>query len=86
MAVDNLPCELPKDASEDFGSEFVNFVAKHLIEGDDEGILKRATICENGDLPTPLSICVTMRMVNWLKSKSPQAIHQFQKVKSSVVA
>jgi hypothetical protein len=26
MAVDNLPCELPKDASEGFGSMFMEYV------------------------------------------------------------
>ena len=50
MAVDNLPCELPKDASEDFGNEFMNKVLPHLLNGDGEEIIKHATICEKGDL------------------------------------
>lgn len=50
MAVDNLPCELPKDASEDFGNEFIKNVLPSLMNGDAEGILARATICENGEL------------------------------------
>ena len=49
MAVDNLPCELPRDASEDFGNEFINNVLPHLLN-DEEGIIKKATICENGEL------------------------------------
>jgi saccharopine dehydrogenase (NAD+, L-lysine-forming) len=49
MAVDNLPCELPKDASEDFGREFIDKVLPHLIN-DKEGIIERATICKDGDL------------------------------------
>ena len=49
MAVDNLPCELPKDASEDFGREFIDKVLPHLID-DKEDVIKRATICKNGDL------------------------------------
>jgi len=49
MAVDNLPCELPKDASTDFGREFIDKVLPHLIN-DKEDVIKRATICENGDL------------------------------------
>ena len=49
MAVDNLPCELPKDASEDFGREFINKVLPHLIN-DKDGIIERATICKNGKL------------------------------------
>lgn len=31
MSVDNLPCELPKDASEDFGSELINNVLPALL-------------------------------------------------------
>ncbi len=49
MAVDNLPCELPKDASEDFGREFIDKVLPHLID-DKEGVINRATICKDGDL------------------------------------
>ncbi len=49
MAVDNLPCELPKDASEDFGREFIDKVLPHLIN-DKEQVIERATICKNGDL------------------------------------
>lgn len=49
MAVDNLPCELPKDASADFGREFIDKVLPHLID-DNEDVIKRATICKNGDL------------------------------------
>ncbi len=49
MAVDNLPCELPKDASEDFGREFIDKVLPHLIN-DKEGVIERATICKDGDL------------------------------------
>lgn len=49
MAVDNLPCELPKDASKDFGKEFIAKVLPHLLN-DTEQIIERATICKNGDL------------------------------------
>lgn len=50
MAVDNLPCELPVDASADFGNELINKVLPHLLEGDKEGIIRNATIAENGKL------------------------------------
>ena len=50
MAVDNLPCELPKDSSEDFGKEFINKILPFLNGEDKENIIKRATICKNGDL------------------------------------
>ena len=42
MAVDNLPCELPKDASEGFGLMFLNHVIPAFFNGDKDGILKRA--------------------------------------------
>ena len=31
MAVDNLPCELPKDSSEDFGKEFIDKILPSII-------------------------------------------------------
>ena len=42
MAVDNLPCELPKDASEGFGEMFIENVIPAFFNGDEKGILKRA--------------------------------------------
>lgn len=42
MAVDNLPCELPKDASEGFGEMFLGHVLPAFFNGDERGILKRA--------------------------------------------
>ena len=50
MAVDNLPCELPKDASEDFGKEMIKYILPSLLGNDKEGVIKRATICEKGKL------------------------------------
>ena len=50
MAVDNLPCELPKDSSEDFGKEFINKILPSVIGEDKENIIKKATICKNADL------------------------------------
>ena len=50
MAVDNLPCELPKDASEGFGEQFLQHVIPAFFNGDKDGILKRAKITENGKL------------------------------------
>ena len=48
MAVDNLPCELPKDASEDFGKNLIVSVLP-LLNSNSE-ILENATICNDGDL------------------------------------
>ena len=50
MAVDNLPCELPKDASEGFGEMFMEHVIPAFFNDDKEGILQRAKITEKGKL------------------------------------
>lgn len=50
MAVDNLPCELPKDASEGFGELFLEHVIPAFFDGDKDGILARAKMTENGKL------------------------------------
>ncbi|TRX50416.1 alanine dehydrogenase [Fulvivirga sp. M361] len=50
MAVDNLPCELPRNASEDFGHELVVNVLPHLLGNDAQGVIKRATITNDGNL------------------------------------
>lgn len=50
MAVDNLPCELPKDASEGFGEVFLERVIPAFYNGDKDGILARAKVTENGKL------------------------------------
>jgi len=50
MAVSNLPCELPKDASEDFGNEMLDKIFPLLIHGDKDQIISSATICRAGDL------------------------------------
>ncbi|MFN3968819.1 NAD(P)-dependent oxidoreductase [Flavobacterium sp.] len=50
MSVDNLPCELPKDASEGFGEMFMEHVIPAFFNGDKDGILERAKITENGKL------------------------------------
>lgn len=43
MAVDNLPCELPKDASEDFGNELIKHIFPALFNEDPDQIIARAT-------------------------------------------
>ncbi|MBO3097622.1 NAD(P)-dependent oxidoreductase [Gelidibacter pelagius] len=50
MAVDNLPCELPKDASEGFGEMFLEHVIPAFFNNDERGILKRARMSQNGQL------------------------------------
>ena len=50
MAVDNLPCELPRNASRDFGRDIIDEVFPHLLGGDPEGVIARATIAKEGKL------------------------------------
>jgi saccharopine dehydrogenase (NAD+, L-lysine forming) len=52
MAVDNLPCELPRSASEEFGHDLINKVLPLLNNIDHDDIIKRATIAEDGKLTT----------------------------------
>ncbi|WP_299160852.1 NAD(P)-dependent oxidoreductase [uncultured Tenacibaculum sp.] len=47
MAVDNLPCELPKDASEGFGEMFLEHVIPAFYNNDKDGILERAKMTTN---------------------------------------
>ena len=55
MAVDNLPCELPRDASEGFGSTFTKIIIPAFFNGDQDGILARAKMTENGALTPAFS-------------------------------
>ena len=48
MAVDNLPSELPRDSSEEFGNDLLKEVLPYLLKKDD-GRIKRATIISNGN-------------------------------------
>ena len=50
MAVDNLPCELPRNASRDFGRQLLDQMLPHLLGGDAAGVLARATIASGGQL------------------------------------
>ena len=55
MAVDNLPCELPKDASEGFGHTFVEKIIPAFFNQDAFGVLKRSKMTENGKLTDAFS-------------------------------
>lgn len=43
MAVDNLPCELPLDASDNFGSELIREVFPALLKDDKDGVIERGS-------------------------------------------
>jgi hypothetical protein len=49
MAVDNLPNELPEDASNEFGGMLMNSVIPELLK-ENSDLLNRATICEEQKL------------------------------------
>ncbi|MAY82798.1 MAG: alanine dehydrogenase [Flavobacteriales bacterium] len=50
MAVDNLPCELPREASADFGEALLDKVLPQLFGSDNDRVIDRATIAEGGKL------------------------------------
>ena len=51
MAVDNLPNELPRDASKHFGEHIIKYILPELLN-EQSTILERATICREGKLST----------------------------------
>jgi len=53
MAIDNLPCELPRDASAYFGNELINKVMHLFLDGDPFDVLERGTILRYGKLTPP---------------------------------
>jgi saccharopine dehydrogenase (NAD+, L-lysine forming) len=50
MAVDNLPGELPRDSSEDFGLQLMNNVFPHMFSDDKSKIIEKSMIARNGHL------------------------------------
>ena len=50
MSIDNLPSELPRDASEAFGDMFMEHVIPAFFNGDEDGLLLRATVAKDGKL------------------------------------
>lgn len=55
MAVDNLPGELPRDASQAFGIQLSQYVLHDLLTQTDSEMIRRATITENGKLTKAFS-------------------------------
>lgn len=50
MAIDNLPSELPRDASDFFGKQLIDNVLPELIKGRNSAAMMRGMIAENGQL------------------------------------
>lgn len=55
MAIDNLPGELPRDASKDFGRQLLNNVLPHLLTKDSDSLIENATIAKDGKLTEKFS-------------------------------
>ncbi|PCJ65257.1 MAG: alanine dehydrogenase [Bacteroidetes bacterium] len=55
MAVTNLPTEMPKNASTEFGTLMLDHILPLLIDGDKDGILKRARLTDGGKLTDEFS-------------------------------
>lgn len=55
MAIDNLPNELPRDASLFFGNALIEKIIPELNNPDFSNILKRATITKDGKLTPPFN-------------------------------
>ncbi len=50
MAVDNLPGELPRDASDAFSEILVEKIFPYLLGEDADSVIERATILKKGQL------------------------------------
>ncbi|MFT6320137.1 MAG: alanine dehydrogenase [Granulosicoccus sp.] len=50
MTIDNLPNELPRDASQAFGEQFIEHIFQELLEQKEGGVIERASVSTNGDL------------------------------------
>jgi alanine dehydrogenase len=50
MSIDNLPGELPRDASADFGKQLMQNALHNLFTDANSEMIKRATITEDGKL------------------------------------
>jgi len=55
MAVDNLPGELPRDASADFGTALIDQVIPELLGVRDSGMVERGSITAEGSLTSAYS-------------------------------
>ncbi len=50
MAIDNLPNELPRDASRAFGDQFIKYIIEELLDIENSAIIHGATIAIKGHL------------------------------------
>ncbi len=50
MTIDNLPNEMPRDASESFGNQFLKHVAPELSTMETSGLIERGSVTKDGKL------------------------------------
>ena len=50
MAIDNLPSELPRDASAFFGRQLLGAIFSELLRGNDSAVVRRGMLTEGGKL------------------------------------
>lgn len=55
MSIDNLPGELPRDASLDFGMQLIENTLHDLLTGSESPMIERATILKDGNLTPPFN-------------------------------
>jgi alanine dehydrogenase len=55
MAVDNLPGEVPRDSSRDFGEQLITNVLHDLLSGNESSMIANATILKKGKLTSSYS-------------------------------
>ena len=55
MSIDNLPGELPRDASLEFGNQLTDTVLNDIFMAMDSSMLQRATILKNGKITPAFS-------------------------------
>ena len=51
MTIDNLPNELPRDASKAFGQQFMEHILPELLKPESK-VIERATVAKDGQLGT----------------------------------
>jgi alanine dehydrogenase len=55
MSIDNLPGELPRDASLDFGKQLMKNALHDILSGTESPMIERATILKDGNLTPAFS-------------------------------
>ena len=62
MSIDNLPCEIPRDASTDFGTMLIQNIFPCLLSPHPSEMIQRATIVEKGNITEKFSY-----LENWIR-------------------